>query len=135
VDCVIGVTANAPNYFNLVGVAAETIAAQTSSGTTGPFISVWEANPQVEFRAATKGGPLASSNVGLRKSLVFDSTLNIAWVDLSVSTATDWRVVVTQNIGTLGDSGGDVAFRFLNHGAEQWNSTIASSSPLLAFFS
>ncbi len=131
----IPVAANAPAYFSIIGIAAGSQAALTSSAVTGPELSVWECNPLVEFRAATKGGALASSNVGLRKSLVFDSTLNIAWVDLSASTATDWRVLITQNLGTLGDSGGEVAFRFLTHGAEQWNSTIASSTPILAFYS
>ena len=124
-----------PNAFSIVGIAAERIAARTDSGVEGATISVWEANPDVEFKAITKGGAVASSNVGLRKSLAYDSTLNLHYVDLTVSTATDWRVVVTQNIQAVGDSGGYVAFRFLNHGAEQWNSSIPSTSPLLAFHS
>ena len=134
-DCAIAVAGNAPNMFNTIGIAAEAEAAGGSSAVAGATISVWEANPLVEFKAVTKGGVLASSLVGLRRSLVWDSTLGIAWVDLSASTATDWRVLVTQNLDAVGDSGGYVAFRFLSQTGSQINSTILSSSPLLAFYS
>src|SRR5690348_6295433 len=62
--------------FFTVGVAASTVAAFTSSAVAGPSIPIWEANPMVEFRANTFGATLASSQVGLHKKLVWDSTLN-----------------------------------------------------------
>lgn len=122
------------NAFSIVGILADTVAAFVSSATEGIEVSVWEANPNVEFKAITKGGAVASSNIGLRKALAWDSTLSVLYVDLTVSTATDWRVVVTQNIQAVGDSGGYVAFRFLNRTGDQINSTILSSVPVLAFY-
>lgn len=132
-DCATASTIAA--FFNLVGIAAEAEAAGGSSAVASADISVWEANPMVEFKAVTKGGVLASSLVGLRRTLAHDSTLNIAYVDLVDSTATNWRVVLTKNIDAVGDSGGYVAFRFLSQTGSQINSTILSSSPLLAFYS
>ena len=132
-DCAIASTI--ANFFNLIGIAAEAEASGGSSAVASATISVWEANPLVEFKAVTKGGVLASSLVGLRRQLAHDSTLNISYVELGASTATDWRVVVTQNLDAVGDSGGYVAFRFLTRTGDQINSTILSSSPLLAFYS
>ena len=123
------------NATSIVGITAETAAAFTSSATLPTAISVWEANPQVEFKATTIGGAQASSVIGLRKALQWDSTLTIHRIDLTASTATDWRVVVTQNLGAEGDSGGYMAFRFLGHLAGQIGSTIESSLALLAFYS
>jgi len=120
---------------NIVGFTAEKSSAAASSAVTGQPVQVWEANPMVEFKAITKGGAQASSVVGLRKALAWDSTLKVAYIDLTASTATDWRVVVTQNLGAEGDSGGYMAFRFIGHLAGQILSTIESSSPLLAFYS
>ncbi len=125
----------ADNTFYLVGIAAET-QPTTGSGSTavlGTPISVWEANPMQEFKAVTKAGTLQSSQVGLCKTLHWDSTLNIQYVDLSASTASDYRVVVTRLIDAQGDSGGYVAFRFIGNRREQ-GSTINSSTPFLAFY-
>ena len=142
VDCIIPSTgAGGLAAFSIAGIAAEDSSAATSSAVAGATVSVWEANPMVEFKAVTKGGAMASSNIGLRKSLNYDSTLKITYVDLGASTATDNRVVVTQNLhaltnNSLGDSGCYVAFRFLTSLGEQIGSTtIQSSSPLLAFYS
>lgn len=135
-DCIKGVAANTPNYFYIAGIAAEAVSSGTSSGTLSPKVSVWEANPAVEFKAVTKGGTLGSSLVGSRRSLVFDSTLNIAWVDVTGSTAADWRVIVTDLIDSVGDSGGYVAFRFVQSLAGNVASSVAltSTTPVLAFF-
>jgi hypothetical protein len=38
-------------------------------------------------------------------------------------------------LGNEGDSGGYMAFRFINRLGDQVNSTLLSSSPLLAFYS
>lgn len=127
----------ADNFFYGVGIAA-----QNASGSTavtglkgvGTEVSVWQANPLIEFKAVTKGNTLASSHVGLRKTLHWDSTLGISYVDLTASTNTDWRVVVTDLIDAEGDSGGYVAFRFMSRLAENIGSSVASTSPVLAFF-
>lgn len=120
------------NHFYAAGIAAE--AAQGSTCVVGvSAISVWECNPQVEFKAVTKAGTLQSSQVGLTKTLHFDSTLNIAYVDLSASTAADHRVIVTDLLDAQGDSGGYVAFKFLTNSYRQ-GSTISSSTPYLAFY-
>lgn len=123
--------------FGIVGITAEKSSAFTSSAVAPNPISIWEANPMVEFKAVSKGAAQGSSSVGLRRALAYDSTLKITYVDLTASTATDWRVIVTKNLGAEGDSGGYVAFRFLTHGAEQQGSTVgqASSQALLAFYS
>jgi hypothetical protein len=124
----------AENTFFLVGIAASALSGSTA--VAGTECSVWEANPMVEFRANTKGALLASSNVGLRKKLMFDSTLGIEYVDLTASTAADWRVVITGLIDNEGDSGGAVSFRFLSRLTENIGSSVAltSTSPILAFF-
>lgn len=121
----------ADNTFYLAGIAAE--AASGSTAVAGTAISVWEANPMVEFRAVTKGAVLASSQVGLTKKLCWDSTLNIGWIDLTASTAADHRVVITQLIDAQGDSGGAVAFRFIGDRRDQ-GSTVNSSTPFLALY-
>lgn len=121
----------ADNTFYLAGIAAEQ--ASGSTAVAGTPISVWECNPMAEFQAHTKGAALASSQVGLTKKLAWDSTLNIAFVDLTASTATDHRVVVTQLIDAAGDTGGRVAFRFISDARSQ-GSTVNSSTPYLAFY-
>lgn len=119
------------NTFYLAGIAAE--AASGSTAVAGTPISVYECNPMVEFKAVSKGAVLASSQVGLTKTLHWDSTLNIAYVDLTASTAADHRVVVTQLVDAAGDSGGYVAFRFISDRRDQ-GSTVNSSTPFLAFY-
>jgi len=119
------------NHFYCTGIAAEN--GNVSSAVEGTEVSVWECNPLVEFRAASINGTLQSSHVGLTKKLMFDSTLNIEVVDLSASTASDHRVVITDLIDNQGDSGGYVAFRFLPNRADQ-GSTVLSSTPFLAFY-
>jgi hypothetical protein len=125
-----------PASFNLVGIAAEAMSSGASSAVQSPSISVWEANPNVEFKAVTKGGTIGSSMMGKRRSMNFDSTLNIAWIDCTVSSNADWRVVVTGIVDGEGDSGGYVSFRFLTQIVDQVGSSIAqtSTSPLLAYF-
>ena len=99
----------------IVGVAAESPSlGGSSTNTRGTVISVWEANPAVEFRAQTYNGLLASSNVGKLKEIKWDSTLAIHLIDLGASTATVVRAVVTGLIDSEGDSGGAVSFRFIS---------------------
>jgi hypothetical protein len=114
---------------NICGIAAEGISGSTAAMDTE--ISVWEANPLVEFRANTKGGALVSSIVGSARTLAWDSTLKINYVDVGASTAGDQRVLVTDIIDSLGDTGGAVAFRFL---ASDRSSTNNSSVAFLAYY-
>ncbi len=124
-----GSTANA--FFYGVGFSAGTVSGSSAvNGVTG--VSVWLANPNCEFSAVTKGGTLQSSHVGLTKTLQRDSSLDIAYVDLGASTATNHRVIITQLLGEQGDSGARVAFCFMQDNREQ-GSTVNSSSPYLAF--
>jgi hypothetical protein len=122
----------ADNTFYLVGIAGAEASGSTAVNAV-TTIPVYEANPMQEFSAVTKGGTLQSSQVGLTKTLHWDSTLNIAYVDLSASTVTDHRVVVTQLLNDQGDSGGRVAFRFISNQRAQ-GSTVNSSTPYVAFY-
>lgn len=118
------------NFFYGVGIAAE---ATPSTALVGQTIMVYEANPLVEFKAVSKGAVLSNSNVGRTATLHRDSTLDIMYVDLTGSTASDHRVTVTGLIDQQGDSGGYVTFRFNSDRREQ-GSTINSSTPFLAFY-
>ena len=113
----------------VVGIACSSASAATDHNKS---ISIWEANPQCEFKAVTKGGTLESSHVGSPRTLAWDSTLSIAYVDLGASTAADNRVIVTDLVDAIGDSGGFVAFRFMT---SDYNSTNNSSQHWLAFYS
>lgn len=113
----------------VAGIAGSSASRNADHGT---LITVFEANPLVEFRAQTKGAALESSHVGSARTLAWDSTLNIAYVDLGASSAADNRVIVTDLIDAIGDTGGAVAFRFM---AQPRGSTGNSSSPWLAFYS
>lgn len=130
-------TANGPSFYT-VGIAASAVSGSTALAGGQTTVDVWEANPLVEFRAVTKGNTLASSHLGLHKTLHYDSTLGIQYVDLTASTATDWRVVITDFAegAAEGDSGAYVAFRFLSRLTENIGSSVAvtSTSPVLAFY-
>ena len=111
----------------LVGIAAQTISGSSAANFTE--IAIWDANPLVEFKAVTKGATLLSAQVGTGAALAWDSTLNILYVDLGNSSAGDARVLITDLIDNVGDSGGYVAFRFMTESRE---STVASSVTYLA---
>lgn len=135
-----GAALGSANVLN-VGIASANGANPANSSAVANLpIPVWEANPHVEFRAISKGAPIGSSHLGLRRSLAWDSTLNVQYVDLTASTAADWRVVVTETLEGLtghaaGDSGCYVAFKFLSklEGSIGSSVAITSTSPLLAF--
>ena len=110
----------------IVGIAA------SSAVTHNAAVSIWEANPMCEFKAVTKGAVLESSHVGSPRTLAWDSTLSIHYVDLGGSTAGDNRVIVTDLIDAIGDSGGFVGFRFMSG---DYGSTNNSSQHWLAFYS
>lgn len=123
------------NTFYLVGIAASAASGSTAAvGVTD--VQVYEANPLAEFQAFTKGGAVSSSLVGSARTLHWDSTLNIAYVDVTGSTASDFRVVVTEaplRGFSQSDTGAPVGFRFISNRREQ-GSTINSSTPFLAFY-
>lgn len=112
----------------IVGYAAEA----ASTHAVGTTIAVYEADPRVEFRGATKNGVLNSTYVGEQKTVAYDSTLNIHYVDLVDSTVANYRVIVTQLIDAVGDSGGYVAFRHMTQGLR--NSSVQSTVNILAFY-
>lgn len=89
---------------------ASTVAGAGGIGT----IMVYEANPNVEFKAWTRFGLLTSTIVSQPKELTRDSTLNIDLINLATSSlATPAKcVIITSLIDASGDSGGAVTFRF-----------------------
>lgn len=114
----------------VVGFAAEEASTNPDKSTGAPVytIPVWEAHPAVEFQCITKGGTLASSLVGARKSIKRDSTLNIWYIDIADDTEVNKNVVVTELIDAVGDSGGLVAFRHIERVSS------ASTNTFLAFY-
>ena len=113
-----------PVAASIVGIAAEGSTSMGSQNAQGTVISVWEANPNVEFRARTRFGLLNSTIVGTHKEIHRDSTLGIDVISLRASSlATPANcVIVTGLLDASGDSGGAVTFKF------------NQSSGLLAFF-
>jgi hypothetical protein len=123
----------ADNTFYLAGIAGSPVSGSTA--TAGGDIQVYEANPLQEFKAFTKGGAVTSSLVGTCRTLHWDSSLGIAYVDVTGSTAADFRVVVTQLVPgySQSDTGAPVVFRFISNSFRQ-GSTVLSSTPFLAFY-
>lgn len=114
----------------VVGIAGSSHGANSEHGK---LVTVYEANPMCEFVANTKGGALVSSVVGSARTLAWDSTLSIAYVDIGGSTAGDNRVQVTGfHNCEIGDTGGQVTFKFLS---SDFTSTNNSSAHWLAFYS
>ena len=108
-------TSNTVVSTQIVGVAAEGPATTSPSSTNvaGTMIPVWEANPNVEFKARTRNGLLNSTLIGSYHTILWDSTLHIFLVNVGASSATTpVSVVITEMIDNPGDSGGAVAFRF-----------------------
>jgi hypothetical protein len=136
---------SADNYFYGVGVAGAGSTQGTSTTVEPQPIPVYEANPAVEFVANVEGAVTASSIVGRRAALRWDSTNNITVVNLANSSGTDWRVMITGMNGVngvtglrgeLGDSGAQVTVRFITQLEGNAGSSVAltSTNPVLAFF-
>lgn len=92
---------------SIVGVAAA--AASSVQGTKIPY---WEPNPNVEFWGRTRGGTLQSTCVNSCYGLFRDSSKNVWLVDFGNSVDTSVRVMVTELVDAVGDSGGAVLFKF-----------------------
>ena len=127
-DCIVPITQSSgslnPGAGTIVGFAAENSTAAGALTAQGSVIPVWDANPNIEFRARTRFGLLNSTIVGTAKELHRDSTLGIDMVSLrgsSLATPANC-VIVTGLIDAAGDSGGAVTFKF------------NTSSGFLAFF-
>lgn len=118
----------ASSHVQLAGIAAEA----NSSGSSGTAILAWDVNPMVEFSAYTKGGALTSTMVGATRPIIRDSTLNIWYIPTAATTQADERVLITGFVDSLGDTGGQVSFRFLKDLPP--NSTQLSSQAYLAFY-
>lgn len=101
------VSASTVTSTSIVGVAAE-----GASSVTDATRIYWRATPEQEFMARTRGGVLASTNVGLGYGIFYDSTKSVYGVDLANAQSTSVRVLVTGLIDAVGDSGGYVKFKF-----------------------
>ena len=118
-DCIVPIVQSSgslnPAAGTIVGFAAENSTANGSQSAQGTVIPVWDANPNIEFRARTRFGLLNSTIVGTTKELHRDSTLNIDVVSLRTSSlATPANcVIVTGLLDAPGDSGGAVSFKFI----------------------
>ena len=88
------------------------VAAQGASSNVDQRVPFYSANSLNTFWGRTRGGVLASSNIGSGYGLFRDSTKNVFLVDLGNGVSTSVRVIVTDFVDQLGDSGGAVAFRF-----------------------
>jgi len=123
-NCVVpsSLTSNTVVSTAIVGVAAEGPGAVSggiasgigSTNTQGTMINIWEANPNVDFVAYTRGSALASTLVGTPRDLLWDSTNFILLVNSGASSlSTPLNTVqITGLIDNVGDTGGRVTFRF-----------------------
>jgi len=103
-----------PVAASIVGIANFNSTGMGNQTAQGTQVSVWDANPNVEFRARTRFGLLNSTIVGTHKELHRDSTLGIVVVNLATSSlATPANcVLITGLLDSPGDSGGAVTFKF-----------------------
>lgn len=92
---------------SIVGVACG-----PASSVVGQAVSYFSASPYNEFWARTRGGTLALSNVGNSYGLFRDATKNVTLIDLGNTQSTSQRVIVTELVDAVGDSGGAVIFKF-----------------------
>ena len=116
----------------IVGIAAENSTALGGKNTQFWQVPVWDANPNIEFRARTRNGLLQSTLVGSNNhSILWDSTNKIHLINVGASSATTpVNVVITQLLDNVGDSGGAVAFKFVPRDA----TSSLSTANILAFY-
>lgn len=112
--------ANVPNVLStaFLGLAVEADASSvsaTSPGGEDQKVLVCCATKDTEFKFPTKaaGSAHASSKVGARCALAYDSTLSMFYADLGNSTAGDASLVITEVIDA-GTTNGYVAAKFLS---------------------
>ena len=116
----------------IVGIAAANSTALGVNSAQFSAFPVYDANPNVEFRARTRNGLLASTLVGSNNhSILWDSTLKIHLINAGASSATTpVNVVITELLDSVGDSGGAVAFKFIARDA----TSSLSTANILAFY-
>lgn len=107
-------TGSTCNSTAIVGVAS-----QPASSVEGTRREFYEANPNVEFWARTRGELTQSSCLFKAYGLFRDSSKNVWLVDLGNAQSTSERVIITELIDSTGSSGGAVAFKF-----GSYNSTL-----------
>lgn len=91
----------------VIGVAAE---AAPASGKG----AVWVADQDSEFRAHMVDGVATTAGLpGTSAGLVLDTAKDVYRV-ITTDTANDASIVITEVLGTVGDTNGEVAFRFKN---------------------
>lgn len=134
-DCMVpsSLTSNTVVSTAVIGFAAEgsTGLSNANNIAQGTRYPVWEANPNVEFKARTKNGLLNSTLVGQAHSLLWDSTKHVFLVNVGASSATTpFNVIITELIDLSGDSGGYVAFRCC---AKDPTSSLSTAN-ILAFY-
>ena len=110
--------ANVPNVLStaFVGIAVEDDGSSVSDVSPGNInVLVCVANKDTEFKFPTKlsGANHASSKVGVRAALAYDSTLSMFYADPGNSTAGDASLVITEIID-VGTTNGYVAAKFLS---------------------
>lgn len=88
------------------------VAAAAASSVVDTKIPYYSASPHNEFWGRTRGGTLALANVGLAYGLFRDASKNVVLVDLGNTESTSLRVIVTELVDAVGDSGGAVIFKF-----------------------
>jgi hypothetical protein len=87
------------------------VAADDASGVQGTDITVWLAEPGVEFIGRVQdGGVLAHTNVGAALGLIFDAVNNIFRVDLSDTTNTN--LIGVSLVDAAGDINGRISFQW-----------------------
>jgi hypothetical protein len=96
----------------IVGVAAEDAAdALASDAGKG---AVWVADQDSEFRAHMVDGVATTAGLpGTSAGLVLDTAKDVYRV-ITTDTDNDASIVITEVLGTVGDTNGEVAFRFKN---------------------
>lgn len=109
--------ANVPNVLStaFLGIAAATPASTVTASSPGASFPVYLAAANVEFLWPTKatGAQHASSLVGQRRAIAYDSTDNIFYCDVANSTAGDASLVITEVID-VGTTNGLVVAKFLS---------------------
>jgi hypothetical protein len=88
------------------------VAAQPASSVVEQKVSYYSAAPANEFWARSRGGTLALATVGASFGLFRDSSKNVTLIDLGNTQSTSLRVIVTELVDAVGDSGGAVIFKF-----------------------
>jgi len=115
--------ANVPNVLStaFLGVAVEasadvgsTIGAASEGGGSKLVICVANKDTEFVFPSKATGAQHASSLVGQRRAIGYDSTLSMFYIDVANSTGGDASLVITELVDDAGTSNGRIAAKFLS---------------------